>query len=394
MGKYDHLVYNMPPEYHNWDKYASPRCGYRGTAIDPAAKMYGGFTVCIKEDVMEVPHMHHAVDEYLVFTGADLEHFFESFDAEIEVWLGDDPRRMEKVTITEPTIIRVPPNLWHCPINFKRIGKPVCFIPLYLDGNWSKITRIVDQNGREDFRYEGADLRHCIYDDMKKCTFCGKCFSQMAKEAEAAGQDPGGDMLAPFYEMEKKYPRTGDYDRYVYTIKPEYHKWTGDLDGFMTNPTAGFRGEDAMPGSNVYFGYDVILREGQMDEAHIHHAVEEYLIFTGADLTDPFASWDAEVSIMLGEHPDEMEEYTFTSPTIVRIPPNFWHCPIRFKRVGKPVNFIPMYPDGTWSKIFPRVIESTGETIYEYQGTQLLRCRLNSNEKCSFCGRCWTMDKQ
>jgi hypothetical protein len=72
--------------------------------------------------------MHHAVEEYLFFTGADITYFFE-FDAEIEVQLGDDPDHMETYTITEPTVIRIPPKMWHGPVKFKRIGAPIFSCP-------------------------------------------------------------------------------------------------------------------------------------------------------------------------------------------------------------------------------------------------------------------------
>jgi hypothetical protein len=35
------------------------------------------FTSITKELAMEVPHTHHAVDEYIVLTGADMNSFFE-----------------------------------------------------------------------------------------------------------------------------------------------------------------------------------------------------------------------------------------------------------------------------------------------------------------------------
>ncbi len=86
--------------------------------------------------------------------------------------------------------------------------------------------------------------------------------------------------------------------------------------------------------ANSIFGFSVTYDENVMEEPHMHDAKDEYLFFTGADLMDPFKSFDAEISIMLGEDPDHMEEYTITAPSVVRIPPNFWHCPVNFKRVG------------------------------------------------------------
>ena len=384
MGSFDHLIYTIPEEHHSWEGYASPRAGYPGHSVHPGCHMNMGFSVATKEEYMEVPHMHHAVDEYLVFTGADLVNFFESFDAEVEVWLGDDPLKLEKITITKPTIIRVPPNTWHCPINFKRVGKPVCFIPLYLDGRWSKITREEDAEGTEFFRYDGEGIRHCVRDKEKICTYCGKCFSEMARDAEAAGV--ADDFLKPYYEMAERNPHSGKYDHLVYTMEPDYHQW-GDT---FANPRAGFPGVQVMEDSNLYYGYDIMLKECPMDDAHIHHAVEEYLMFTGADLMNPFASFDAEITIMLGDDPDHMEEYTITSPTVIRIPPNVWHCPINFKRVGKPVNFMPIYPDGCWSKI-SREFKPDGTPRFVYEGVGLSRCRLHPEKICSYCGKCYSM---
>jgi len=385
MGKFDDLIYTIPVEHHNWDGYASPRAGFPGNTVMPRTHLYMGFSVATKEGVMEIPHMHHAIDEYLVFTGADLVNFFESFDAEIEVWLGEDPLNMEKITITKPTIIRVPPNLWHCPINFKRLGKPVCFIPLYLDGDWSKITQGTDETGRDTFTYEGGGFRRCVKDRSKKCIYCGQCFSEAAKEREDTGTTD--DFLTPYYEMEKNNVRTGAYDKYVHTIEPEFHQW-GET---FANPRAGYPGIQVDKEARLYFGYDIMLKECPMDDAHIHHAVEEYLFFTGADLMDPFSSFDAEISIMIGDDPDNMEEYIITEPTVIRIPPNVWHCPIEFKRVGKPVNFMPIYPDGCWSKISRQFIKDDKTPTYVYEGVGLSRCRLNREEICTYCGKCYAM---
>ena len=124
---------------------------------------------------MEVPHTHHAVDEYIVLTGADMQNFFE-FGGAVDMWLGDDPQRMELFTITSPTIIRIPPKLYHCPLNFKNIQKPIVFSAIYLDGDWSKITPQINDEGREEFRYDGAGIRRCVKDRSKECIYCGQCF--------------------------------------------------------------------------------------------------------------------------------------------------------------------------------------------------------------------------
>lgn len=366
MGKYDHLFFTIPPEYHSWEGYASPRAGFGGEAEMPGAKMYMGFSVSTKEGVMEIPHIHHGIDEYLVFTGADLADFFGSFDAEAEVWIGDNPNKLEKVTITEPTVIRVPPNLWHCPIHFKRVGKPVCFIPLYLDGHWSKINRQPGPDGRDMFIYDGAGIRRCVMDPDKLCTYCGKCFSQAVRERQEQARKEPEDPLRTFREMEKN-PRTGAFDQYVYPIKPE----ASPLGEAFVSPRGRYPGHLAEPEAHVTFSYDVVKAPCSLwDEPHMHHAAEEYLFFTGYDLMDPFASFDAEIEVMIGPDPDHLESHILTAPTVIRIPPNVWHGPVRFRRVGKPVNFLPFYYDGYEARITRERAED-GTWRYRFTGEGL-----------------------
>ncbi|MDR2664792.1 MAG: hypothetical protein LBC21_00755, partial [Oscillospiraceae bacterium] len=215
MGKFDELVFKIPVENHNWYGFVSPRGFFRGTTMMEKARLYMDFTAVYKPLPMEIPHTHHSADEYLVFTGADMNNFFE-FDAEVDVWLGEDPERLEMFRITEPTIIRVPPKLYHCPVNFRRITKPIVFSAVYLDGDWSKINRSIGPDGRELFTYDGAGIRRCVLDRSKECVYCGKCFSQAmndyadakaASPAEVEPEPPQEGLLAPYYDM-AKLPRT------------------------------------------------------------------------------------------------------------------------------------------------------------------------------------------
>jgi hypothetical protein len=368
MGKFDDLVFTIPQEFHSWYGFASPRGFFRGTTMMPKAKVYMDFTSVTKALPMEVPHTHHAVDEYLVFTGADLKNFYE-FDAEVEVWLGEDPERLELFTITQPTIIRVPPKLYHCPVNFKRITKPIVFSAVYLDGDWSKINRAVGPDGREAFTYDGAGIRRCVLDRSKECIYCGKCFSKamndMAEKADTPVKQaaPKIDLLASFYEM-AKLPRTGKYDKYVYPYKPEYHN-----DPNFLSPRSGFRGRSELDESNLCYLNDIVLQPCTVGEKHMHHAIEEYLFFTGSDITN-FFDFDAEIEIQLGEDPEHMETYTITKPTVIRVPASVWHGPVKFKRIGAPINFMPFYPSGNYGKVV-RELGADGTPTYIYQGTDL-----------------------
>ena len=77
------------------------------------------------------PHAHD-YDQFLCFFGANSMNFIE-FDAEIEVYLGEEG---EKNIVDSTSIVYIPKGLLHCPIIFKRVTKPlifghICFAPEY-----------------------------------------------------------------------------------------------------------------------------------------------------------------------------------------------------------------------------------------------------------------------
>lgn len=76
----------------------------------------------------EIPHAHPDFDEFLVFLGGNLENMFD-FDADIEIQMG---KEREICKFSQANIVYIPKGLFHCPINFKRIGKPVLFQPIPL----------------------------------------------------------------------------------------------------------------------------------------------------------------------------------------------------------------------------------------------------------------------
>ena len=60
------------------------------------------------------------------------------FDAEIEMCLGEGEEQ-EKYLITEPTVVRIPAGVYHGPLEYKRIGKPVTFISVFLAPEYKRI---------------------------------------------------------------------------------------------------------------------------------------------------------------------------------------------------------------------------------------------------------------
>jgi hypothetical protein len=74
-----------------------------------------------------VPHAH-PFDEFLCFLGSNLENMFD-FDATIELSMGPES---ELHVIEKATVVYLPKGTIHCPLNYKRIGKPVLFHPIAL----------------------------------------------------------------------------------------------------------------------------------------------------------------------------------------------------------------------------------------------------------------------
>jgi hypothetical protein len=73
---------------------------------------------CLMEDA---PHSHD-FDMYLYFLGVN---DLGDMDAEIEMGLGEE---QEIHKITTPTSVYIPKGLVHCPLNFRRVGKPILFV--------------------------------------------------------------------------------------------------------------------------------------------------------------------------------------------------------------------------------------------------------------------------
>ena len=83
----------------------------------------------------EYPHYHN-FDMYLTFLGFDPNGLNE-LGAEIEIGLGKEG---EIHKITTPTSVYIPKGMVHCPLNFKRIDKPVLLIHCTMASKYEKGT--------------------------------------------------------------------------------------------------------------------------------------------------------------------------------------------------------------------------------------------------------------
>ena len=385
MSFYDEYVYELPQYTLPRDGATAPTAAFfNGRQSIPGSSVQMGFTVIEKEMTEGFPHFHHSREEYYMFSGADLCNFFD-FDAEIELWMGEDPDEMEKYTITKPMLIRIPENMWHGPIRYKRVGKPVAFSACFMDGDLGKITRVIRPDDTVEYPFYSTELNACRLDASARCTGCGKCVQPYLDDPTAA-PDPalaGAFRWARDLVEEGGLPWSGKYDKYLYEYPVEWHSF-GDM---YANPRGKFKGVTQMPGARFFGGFSVALKPNPMEVPHIHTVNDEYLWFIGSNLADPL-DYDGEVELMMGWDPDHMEKLTLTKPCVVRVPANMWHCPILFKRVDKPIAFFPLYPDGDWSKIVRRKRED-GTDEYLFEAASLRKCVYDTKKFCVYCGKCY-----
>lgn len=96
---------------------------YGDAAALPGATATIGWQVINESVTWETSHTHE-YDELLIFFGMGLSDLHNSFDAEIDLWMG---KEMEKHTITSTTLVFIPKGVRHAPLNFRKIRKPVLF---------------------------------------------------------------------------------------------------------------------------------------------------------------------------------------------------------------------------------------------------------------------------
>ena len=176
MGEFDHLFYSFPKLDTYGNEMLPPFHAYfRGSSSIPGSQIYLPYRAYMKPGVIDdEPHFHRD-EEYLAFVGHDLRDAFESFDAEIELWMGESLNDMEKIVITAPTMIRVPNFYWHGPIEIKRLGKPLFFQPVLFNSKYYAIKQRESASGKVYFETIVEGRTPCTLDAAEVCTFCGKC---------------------------------------------------------------------------------------------------------------------------------------------------------------------------------------------------------------------------
>jgi len=81
----------------------------------------------------EEPHAHD-FDQFSCFIGGNPRDI-RDFGAEVELFLG---KEQEKHVITSTTIVHIPKGLVHCPLNFKKVDRPIIFMNIPLTAHYGK----------------------------------------------------------------------------------------------------------------------------------------------------------------------------------------------------------------------------------------------------------------
>ena len=202
MGKYDHLVHTFEKQYSHWagDFMPEYQCYFRGQDCMADSSLYASYRCYMKEAFIDKAPNFHSEEEYLCFTGYDMLDPWGSFDAEIEFWIGKDPEHLEKHIITEPTMVYIPPNTWHCPLQYIRVGKPVYLQVLGTRGKFGFCQLKINTDGTYEIEYAGsAGHRPCVLEPGKQCTFCGRC----RKEKDTSNEHQSATEAALYYKSLK-----------------------------------------------------------------------------------------------------------------------------------------------------------------------------------------------
>jgi len=189
--KYERLIYRNRPEkgvrridgtYVELDEQEQCSVGFRGACQVKGAKVFVKGDI-ITQPIFINPYTHkHPADEYLGFTG--IPGLYDWGDSHVEFTFGhgDDA---EVYVLDRPTIIRIPANIWHGPLNFIKVDKPIFFEVALEHGLYTGTYLMPD--GEKEITYNGEI--QCILAPDKQCDICKGEASQKCLALEVEWDD-------------------------------------------------------------------------------------------------------------------------------------------------------------------------------------------------------------
>ena len=404
--KYADMYHTFKPEPAG-PGYLPEKLVFRGDKDIPGARMTAGFLV-VTEPHVEIPEpiYHNDADTYLPIFGGKLPDVFDSWDAEVHLYMGPSLDKMEKVVITEPTMVKIPFGWWHGPMEFVRVDKPIFYQPMVLGSN-ADYTKMVDIDGKPrkmTFSIEDEDAKNFksvpwtvinedgvksytdkgAYDPLKTPTG-EECILMDGKKSKPYSN--AAALKAPKPEL------TEETAAQILAMPREITYW-GE---WCPCPQTYYRGRIYHEAATFDIGFQLYCKAVDAEVPHFHSSGEEYLFFMGADPSNPM-DFDCEIELPMGDGPEGMASKIITSPTVVRLPPNTWHAPIKFRKMNKPVLFQAAYTAPYWGVI--QLGEDRNydvndknphhrKKVYEYMGNDTRMCRFNEKQPCNICGKCF-----
>jgi len=87
--------------------------------------------------VMNPDNHNHPFPQYLCFLGGNPNNLLD-LGGEVELTLSEDGVHMEKHIITTSSTVYIPSGLYHCPLTFTRVDKPMIFVDLFFARAYKK----------------------------------------------------------------------------------------------------------------------------------------------------------------------------------------------------------------------------------------------------------------
>ena len=144
-----------------YDKYFTQECvslfkpkdgkgkGVYMTSTRPLTEKWGGGHLSV--DCMHITKPHVMITQPHKHEFPQYLHFFSEnpadardFDAVIEFTVGDSPENGKKYIINKPTAVYVAAGLYHGPLIFIEINKPVLFIDIAATAKYSRVGNTPD----------------------------------------------------------------------------------------------------------------------------------------------------------------------------------------------------------------------------------------------------------
>jgi hypothetical protein len=101
--------------------------------IPASSRLSMGLSVVRKPYMFHEPTHKHSFTEFFIFFGSNPLDMKE-FDADVEFSIGPEH---EKHVISSPSIVVMPPGVYHCPLNYARVGKPIYCVEAFLTHKYS-----------------------------------------------------------------------------------------------------------------------------------------------------------------------------------------------------------------------------------------------------------------